>query len=426
LYLSAYRGGALLRNERGQRFRMCRKQAGIPPQPWGSACSFGDYDNDGRLDLFVGNYLKFGPDSVQLCTIKSIKTSCSPTVYEAERGVLFRNEGGGRFRDVRSRVGADAATGKVLGSLFLDADGSGRQSLYLANDEVPSDLLLNTGKGFKNVGESSGVGYMSSGQPYGGMGVDQGDLDGDGRLDLVIATFALEQKLVLLNQGGGLFQDRGDALGVAGPMLPYLTFGTKLFDYDNDGDLDLIYANGYIADNIADYEPTRTYRQPTLLFRNEEGARFTDISKRAGPDLQKPLVGRGLATGDFDNDGRVDALVADAEGAPLLLRNETAETGRYLSVKLIGTKSNRNGYGARITVEAGGKRWERVCFADGSYLSSSDPRVHVGLGEAASATVSVRWPSGKKDTFRNLPADRRITLREGDPTVRGSATPENR
>jgi hypothetical protein len=196
-------------------------------------------------------------------------------------------------------------------------------------------------------------------------------------------------------------------------MMPYLTFGTKLFDFDNDADLDLIYANGYIADNVHLYEPTRASREPTLLFRNEGGERFTDISKRAGPDLQRNIVGRGLATGDYDNDGRVDALVVDAEGAPLLLRNETDKVGNYLSLRLVGAKSNRNGYGARVTIEAGGKRQVRTCHADGSYLASSDSRVHVGLGDATSATVTVRWPAGGTDNLKVDRVNRTILVREG-------------
>lgn len=412
IYISAYRGGVLLHNLGGRRFLDVTRNSGIASQPWGTSCTFGDFDNDGKLDLFIGNYVKFGPDAVQLCNVKTLLTGCSPTVYNAEHGVLYHNEGGGRFRDVTRQTRANQTTGKALGAVFFDAEGMGRQSLYIANDEVESDLLSNVAGGFKNVSELSGVGYTETGKPYGGMGVDYGDVDGDGRIDLVVGTFTLENKLILLNQGGGCFADRSVTYQVAAPTLPYLTFGTKLLDFDNDGYPDILFANGYIADNIAEYEPRRAYREPTLLFKNEAGKRFTDLSRQAGADLQRAIVGRGLATGDFDNDGRMDALVVDADGPPLLLHNETAHVGSYLTLRLIGTRSNRNGYGALVTVEAGGRRQTLVCHADGSYLSSSDSRVHVGLGQASFAKITVRWPAGGTNTVTADTVNKTLTIRE--------------
>jgi hypothetical protein len=414
IYISKYRGGALLHNDAGQRFSDTSREAGIPPQKWGTACAFGDYDNDGKLDLYIGNYIQFGPNDIQLCNVKNIKTSCSPSVYKPERGLLYRNEGGGRFRDVTRETGMDKATGKVLGVLFLDADGSGRQSLFLANDGVPSDLMINTDGGhFKNVGEVSGVAYTESGKPYGGMGVDQADVDGDGLQDLTVGTFALENKFIFMNQGNGVFVDRSAPMGVAMPAMPYLTFGAKFFDFDNDGSSDVIFANGYVADNVHEYEPTREYRQPTLLFRNNGGTGFTDLSRLAGPDLQKPIVGRGCAVGDYDNDGRVDVLIADCEGAPLLLHNETPSPGHYLSLKLVATKGNRDAYGAIVTAEYDGKRKVQVCQTQGSYLSASDKRVHFGLGAAKSAEITIRWPDGTKETCGTFAADREVTITQG-------------
>ncbi len=412
IYLSAYRGGALLHNERGKSFRDVSREAGIPPQPWGSACAFGDYDNDGKLDLLIGNYCRFGPDSVQLCHVKDFETACSPTVYDAEHPVLYHNDGGGHFRDVTRLVGLNAATGKVLGAVFFDPDGVGHPSLYLADDEVKSDFFLNRGGRFKEIGEEAGAAYTENGKPYGGMGVDYGDINGDGRPDMVVGTFSLENKLVLINQGEHTFLDESPAYGVAGPAMRYLSFGAKLLDFDNDGYLDIMFANGYIADNIVAYEPSRAYREPTLLFRNEGGKRFTDLSASAGPDLLRPIVGRGLATGDFDNDGRVDALVADAEGPPLLLHNETSTTGNSISVRLTGKKSNRDGYGAIVTVEAGGRKQVHICHADGSFFASSDPRVHVGIGSATSATVTVHWPSGRNSRAESVRAGAMVTIRE--------------
>jgi hypothetical protein len=427
IYLSAYRGGVLLHNEGGKSFRDVTREAGIAPQPWGSACAFGDYNNDGRLDLYIGNYVKFGPDAVQLCKapLPPLMKTCPPTVYESEKGVLYGNLGGGRFRDVTRETGADAVHGKVLGVLFLDTNGSERQSIYLANDEVASDLLLNTGrtsgastggKGlpvFKNTAEVAGVAYTETGKPFGGMGVDQGDIDGDGKVDLAVGTFSLEDKLLLINQGDNLFVDQSEPLGIARMGLDYLTFGTRLFDVDNDGYLDLMLVNGHVSDNVEKFDPQRTYREPTLLFHNEGGKRFTDLSKSAGPDLLRPIVGRGLAVGDYDNDGRLDALVVDGEGAPLLLHNESPKVGNYLNLRLIGGKgSNRDAYGARVEVDAGGRRQVLICHADGSYFASCDPRVHVGLGKATSATITIRWPSGAQQTVRAEQVNRTINVTE--------------
>ncbi|MDX1931759.1 MAG: CRTAC1 family protein [Capsulimonadales bacterium] len=423
LYLSAYRGGRLLHNEKGARFADVTRSAGIPAQPWGSACTFGDVDNDGRLDLFVGNYVDFGPKTVQLCNVKDFKTSCSPTVYKAHRGVLFRNLGGGRFADISRTMKMEASTGKVLGAIFLDTDGQGRQSLMLPNDEVPSDLMYNTGKDFRNIGELSGVGFTENGKPYGGMGVDRGDIDGDGRPDIVIGTFTLENKLVLMNEGSNLFTDRSDSYGVASVGRLFLTFGTKLFDFDNDSDLDLMMVNGYIADNVEQYEPTRTYREPTLLFRNEDGQRFEDISKRSGKALTRPIVGRALAISDYDNDGRQDALVVDGEGSPLLLHNETPNVGNYLSLKLTGKSKTRNAYGARVIADIAGKKRTYWCYADGSYLASNDPRVHIGLGSATSVRITIVWPGGRTESFVTDEINRTLSVTEGQ--IKGLSQPSS-
>jgi enediyne biosynthesis protein E4 len=416
IYLSKYEGGQLFHNESGKKFTDKTKIAGIKSQAWGSSCTFGDYNGDGKLDLFVGNYVEFNKDTIQLCPVKNIKTSCSPTVYNPLFGSLYQNSGAGKFTNVTSKVLPNNVSGKVLGSHFVDFDGSGRQSLYLANDETPADLLHNLKTGFKNIAEPAGVGYQDDGKPFGGMGGDWADFNEDSKIDLFLGTFAMENKMLFVNESDSLFTDRSAALGIAQPAMLSVTFGAKWLDADNDGDLDLMLANGYIADNIALYEPSRTYRQKTLLFESEEGERFTERSATAGEALLRPLVGRGLATGDYDNDGRVDAFVVDSEGKPLLLHNESATaTGRHwVSLKLEGngTTSNRSGYGAMVWIEANGKKRMRHCHADGSYFSSSDPRIHVGVGAATSAVVTVRWPSGKKESFP-VPADKTVPLKEG-------------
>jgi hypothetical protein len=418
VYLSAYRGGALLRNRQGKRFEDVTRWAGLAPQPWGSSCAFGDVDDDGRLDLYVGNYVKFGPNSTQLCNVNGHWTACAPQNYDAEKGVLYRNRGDGTFQDATRAWGADSVTGKALGIAFADYNGSGRLSLAIANDEVAGDLLRNRGNKFENIGPASGTAYASTGKPHAGMGIDWGDYDNDGRIDLAVATFAGENKAVFQNEGDDLFTDRSGPLGVADAAYPYVTFGLKWLDADNDGWLDLLIANGHTMDNITDYEKGRVYRQPTQFFRNEEqGQRLADRSSQTGPDLQKPIVGRGLAVGDYDNDGRVDAIIVDSEGAALLLHNETVPAGHYLSLTLTGAPSNRDALGATALVETtgGDPKQTRLCRTDGSYLSASDRRVHVGLGAATSATVTIKWPSGRTDVYKNVPADRQVRLREGAP-----------
>ena len=414
-YLSQYRGGRLFHNAGGKRFADVTQAAGLKPQEWGSACAFGDYDNDGKLDLFVGNYVEFNEKTIQLCPVKNIKTSCSPTVYNPYFGILLHNDGGGKFRDATKEKLPKNLSGKVLGVHFVDFDDSGRQSLFLANDETPADFLQNGSTGFKNIAEQAGVAFQEDGKPYGGMGGDWGDYNEDGRLDLFMGTFALENKMVFANDGDGLFTDHGVALGIAQPAMLSVTFGAKWLDADNDGDLDIALANGYIADNIALYEPSRAYRQKTLFFENDGDKGFLDRSASASEAFQKPIVGRGLATGDYDNDGLVDMIVVDSDGKPLLLHNASASKGNWVSLRLEGTKSNRSAFGAKVWIEAEGKKRLRHYHADGSYFSSSDARIHLGIGAAKTAAIQVRWPSGRTEKFE-ASANATTTLKEGAGT----------
>jgi hypothetical protein len=419
IYLSAYGGGRLLHNEHGKGFRDVTTEAGIMPQPWGTSCAFTDVDNDGKLDLYIGNYVRFGPGiKPQLCDFHGILSSCGPGQYRGERGVLYRNLGRGRFQDVTHAWGFDRVSGKALGVAAAPLDGMGTTALAVANDQVPGDLISLRGARSANLGTASGMAYMADGNVYGGMGLDWGDYNNDGRIDLIIATYQNQSKCLFRNQGGLFAAQDAARLGMLS-SVPFVAFGAKWLDYDNDGWLDLMFANGHVQDNIADVDiisaasPGAAYRQPTALYHNRRGERFTDESARLGGGAQRPIVGRGLATGDYDNDGRIDALAVDSEGRPLLLHNVTPSAGHWLLVTLAGRRSNRDGYGAIVTVVAGGRRLMRHCHADGSYLSSSDRRLHFGLGNATSATVTVRWPAGHVDIYRDVKCDRRLTLREG-------------
>jgi hypothetical protein len=423
LYLSAYRGGALLHNEGGRRFRDVTRGAGLAPQPWGSSCSFVDADGDGRLDLYVGNYVRFGPETQpQLCDVHGTFTACGPGEYGAERGALYRNLGGGRFADVTRTWGLNQVSGKTLGVAAAPL-GAGGTALAVANDQVPGDLLLLRGKASEDRGKVSGMAYAADGRVYGGMGIDWGDYDNDGRLDLVIATFQNQAKPVFHNEGSTFAPQDSARLGMTS-SIPFVAFGVRWLDYDNDGWLDLLFTNGHVQDNIADADLMSgpaggaVYRQPIVLYRNLQGMRFADMSDRLG-SAGRPIVGRGLAVGDYDNDGRLDALAVDAEGRPVLMHNVMPGAGNWLQVNLEGRGSNRDGYGALVILEAGGLHLTRHCHADGSYLSSSDRRVHFGLGEAhAVDRLQVRWPGGGIDTYRHLPVNRILTLRED--AVRGA------
>ncbi len=419
LYISGYRTGLLLHNEHGTGFRDVTQQAGLKPQPWGTSAAFADIDNDGKLDLYVGDYVQFDPKtSKRFCPKNSLPVACPPQEYLPEHGVLYHNEGNGKFRDCTNQWDTQASSGKTLGVAFADYNGSGRPSLYLANDTMPGDLFQNIGKNYRDIGRQSGTAFGASFLSHAGMGTDWADYDNDGRLDLFTAAFQGEPKTVFHNEGDNIFQERSSSVLIALPTQPYVAFGAKWLDFDNDGWLDLMIANGHVYDNVASFNKTATYREPTQLFRNDHGRIFVDLTDRAGPDLPRPIVGRGLAIGDFDNDGRMDALVVDSEGAPLLLHNESAPVGHWLSLKLVGTRSNRDGIGAMVTVTAGGLTQKRFCHTDGSYLSASDVRVHLGLGKAAFVLkMSVKWPSGHVDVFSHVRANQHLRLREGDKTL---------
>ncbi len=431
IYLTAYRGGVLLHNQGGKYFVDVTKQAGIAPQPWGTSAAWIQTTNDGRLDLFICDYVAFGPHTnPQLCSNNGIMTACGPRFYTGIPGVLYHNLGNGKFIDVSKQWGLHSSTGnasgenaalqtgglhgKDLGVASADFDGSGRQSLYVANDEVEGDLMQNLGNRFKNIGAESGTAFNADGNVHGGMGVDWGDYDNDGRLDLAVATFQHESKCIYHNDGGGLFTESSAQLGIADKALSFVSFGVKFFDFNNDGWLDLIFASGHVQDNIKLIDKSSAYHQPMMLLQNQNGTAFRDVSQQAGSALKKRIVGRGLAIGDYDNDGRVDVLVVDSEGAPLLLHNETSPVGNWIEARLVGKKSNRDGLGALVTFQVNGRKYLRLCQTDGSYLSASERRVHCGLGSASEAVISVRWPGGEIDSYGAVPANHIVTLVEGE------------
>jgi hypothetical protein len=419
VYISGYRTGILLHNEGGKHFTDVTATVGLKPQPWGTSCGFADLDGDGYLDLVVANYVEFDRTELQLCSEGGVLTGCGPRDYEARYGVVYRNEGRRGFRNVTRSWRADFR-GKGLGVAFADYDGSGRVGFAVANDLMPGDLFQNGGQSggrLRNVGESSGVALDPEGNTHAGMGTDWGDYDNDGKIDLFVTTFGKETKCLYRNEGDGLFTYASEAAGIDPSTLPYVGWGCKFIDADNDGWLDLVVANGHVQDNIRRFEKAANYRQPTLFLRNRgrSPASFEDGTAAAGLAQLPPIIGRGVAAGDYDNDGRVDVLVVDSEGKPLLLHNESSKPNHWLGFRLVGTgrQSNRDGYGAVITVITGGRKYVRQCHPGGSYLSSSDPRVHVGLGAAAAPEkVAVSWPDGTTQTLTRVQADRYYTIVE--------------
>jgi len=415
LFLTGYRCNALFHNNGNGTFTEVTEQAGVKNTKfWETSAAFVDVDSDGFLDLYVTRYVVFNEKTLQLCKFKKVMSACPPHMYKEEVGSLYRNNRNGTFTDVTEQAGMANAHGRGLGVVCEDMDDDGRVDIYLANDGRPCDLYRNLGGGrFKNEGIASGTAYNSQGILQAGMGCDFGDYDNDGRPDLIVATFYQQGFSLYHNEGNGFFEERGFETGIYNATFDRLAFGAKFLDYDNDGWLDLMFANGHVQDNIDKIEEATSYFMRPQLFANRQGTRFEDVSDQAGAFFRRKYVGRGLAVGDYDNDGDQDVLFVDAEGPLCLLRNEVGHKRSWLRVRLTGKKSNRNGYGARVKIVANGQTQVRQARADGSYLVANDPRVHFGLGNAHTVErVEVRWLSGATSVIENVKANQEIVVAE--------------
>jgi hypothetical protein len=414
LFLTGHNQTALFRNRGDGSFQDVTDAAGVRLQRWASSAAFADVDRDGDLDLYVGCYATFGPGSAEFLTSRGVQLSLGPDAYPAQKGVLFRNDGG-RFRDVTAATGLEDVHGKALGVAFADADGDGDDDLYIANDQQPQDFMLNDGHGrFRNAALESGVAFSSEMDRQGGMGVAWGDYNGDQLLDLFVANFADEPKSLYRNAGQAIFEHAGDEAGVSQPTRPWVAFGTRFADLDADGKLDLLIVNGHVQDLVQQVDRGNSYPQRPQLFLNAGGGKFREISAQVGPDFQKELVGRALAVSDYDNDGDLDALVANLGGAPVLFRNDGGGApGHWLMLRLIGTRGDRTAIGARVEARVGDVRQIREVRTDGSYLAANDPRVHFGLGPAARVDeITIHWPSGARSTLRDVAANQILEARE--------------
>jgi len=417
LYVTALGPNVLYRNNGDGTFSDVTAAAKVagPAAEWSTSSGFFDFDRDGKLDLFVANYVDYRIDKNPHCGLEKpgYRMYCDPKIFDGMPDRLYRNNGDGTFTDVSERAGIANPGGKGLGVTFCDVDRDGWPDIYVANDTVRNFLYRNKGDGtFEDVTYAAGVGFDSNGKPQAGMGVDCGDVDGDGLPDLFVTNYSEELNALYLNRGHGTFEDVSSKPGLRSAYLA-LGFGTKLLDIDNDGDLDIYVTNGHVIDNVALYQPKLSYEQRDLLYENL-GSDFRDISAQSGPALQVARVGRGLAVADFDNDGRLDVAIANLGRAAVLLRNQgAASDGNWLAIRARGRKSNAFGLGATVKIETSEGTQVREINNVSSYLSSNDTRLHVGLGRATIVRrLEITWPSGVKQVLENVKVNQVLTVEE--------------
>jgi hypothetical protein len=419
LVLTGYHCLAVLRNEHGKHFRDMTAAAGFDPHNrghWGSSAGFMDLAGHGRLDLVLLNYVIFGPKEPQTCSpAPGVTTGCPPTSYRPEFGEIWENRGNGRYREIAPSAGMGTTHGKALVVAFADPDEHGRMDFYIGNDGMPAEYMRNEGNmRFTNIGAASGVSYGALDHAIAAMGADWADYDRDGKPDLIVTGFSDESFALFHNVGAATFEMTGDKTGLSGPTFKPLGFGAKWIDVDNDGWQDLIFTCGHVYETVNITDAQSTFRQPMMMFRNRGGRSFQNIGPSLGGAMAKPILGRGLATGDFDNDGRMDFLAVDMEGAPILMHNLSTSGNHWITLDLRAQGENRFAYGAQVHARAGGQKWMGQVSPASSYLSSSDPRIHFGLGNIKTLDeVNVRWPDGRQEVLHDVAGDRILTVTEG-------------
>ncbi|MBA2301954.1 MAG: CRTAC1 family protein [Acidobacteria bacterium] len=422
LFLTSYGRNVLYRNRGNGRFEDATARAGLVASGirWGSGCTFVDYDRDGRLDLFVANYLRFDlatatePGKGPNCLWKGIAVNCGPKGLPTDTNLLYHNRGGGSFADVSVVSGIAKVTGRYPMTAFAtDLDADGWSDIYVASDSTAAILYRNNRDGtFADVAVESGTAYNENGNPQAGMGVAVGDYNRDGLLDVLKTHFADDIPSLYRNLGKGLFEDVAAAAGLAVENR-YVEWGAGLPDLDNDGLQDLFYVTGNVYPEIERTLPQYSHRSPRLVFRNTGGAGFVNVTNHSG-DASVPHSSRGAAFGDLDNDGDIDVLVMNMNEPPSLLRNEYPGDHGWISFKLEGTASNRSAIGATVIVMAGGVRQARAVLSQSSYYSHDDLRLHFGLGGQSKADrVEITWPSGRIESLTNVQGRRVVTIREG-------------
>ncbi len=410
LLVTGFGRNVLYHNNGNGTFTDVTDRAGLRSSGWSTSAAWADVDGDGRLDLFVTRYVDFRMDHDYFCgdPVTGKREYCHPDVFPGMPGTLFHNNGDGTFKDITKDSGL-AAIGKGLGVVFFDSDGDGRPDLYVANDQVMNFLFHNTGGGrFEDISIPSGAAVGSEGKPQAGMGVDAQDVDGDGKPDIVVTNFDFELSSLYHNLGDNLYEDASVSSGFGPPSFNFLKFGVNLFDAANRGTLDAFVANGHLSEH-----PTRqgvTYAERPFLMWNDGTGHFHE--QGCGDPFSRPLVGRGTAVGDFDNDGFLDVAVSNS-GGPFELLHNGGNGNAWIGVRLEGTRSNREGIGALLILETDRGKQVRTVMAGTSYLSSSDPRVVFGLGKDAKfKKLEIHWPSGTVQTVESLPIKQYTVIRE--------------
>ena len=411
LYVTGYGGNRLYHNEGNCRFTDVTSRAGVGGGGWSTSAAWIDIDNDGLLDLIVLRYVTWDWDD-SWCGPADNRSFCHPDHFPPIAMLVYHNDGNGHFTEVAGKTGLDKPA-KALGIAIGDYDRDGRTDVFVANDSLDEFLFRNKGNGvFEEGGLESGVAVDGDGQVYAGMGVDMADFENSGYPGVIVTDLANQKYALYANARDGTFEYATDRTGIGGMTLLHSGWGVRFLDYDNDGWKDLLIAQGHDLDTVEKTYPQLHYREPMLLARNT-GKGFVDVSALSGEVFQQPWVGRGMAIGDIDNDGRVDAVVSTNGGPAHLLRNQTATSNHWLTLKLVGHKSNRDGIGAVVKVDSGKtSQWVTVTTG-GSYLSSSDPRAHFGLGQSTTAQrVEIHWPSGIVQELKNVAADRIMRVEE--------------
>ena len=426
LYITYLDGAVLYHNNGDGSFSDVTSRANVGNSGhWGTSASFGDYDNDGYLDLYVANYVDLDLDHLPefgkgaFCQYRGIPVSCGPRGLKGGRDRLYHNNGNGTFTDVTEKLNIDTGNYYGLGVLWLDYDLDGCLDLYVADDSSPSLLYHNDCRGgFTEVGSEVGVAYSADGREQAGMGIDSADYDNDGWPDIVKTNFSDDANNLYHNDHNGQFTDMAGAAGFGAVSIPFLAFGVKFLDFDNDGWKDIFVANGHVNPQVDQHSFGVTYAERALLFHSLRGGKFEEIGIKAGFAMTRRYVARGAATGDFLNSGAEDLLISVLNGSPVLLRNQTEKRGHWLRIKTVGTRSNHDGFGARVEIKAGAMTQNAEVRANSSFESANDPRLHFGLGSATRVeSIVVHWPSGKVDRLDGEAADQELVIEEGRGVV---------
>jgi hypothetical protein len=418
LYVTGYGGAILYHNNGNGTFTDVTAKAGVGDEgQWSTSAAWFDFDNDGWLDLVVLNYLEWTPKINLWCGEQKpgYRSYCSPNEYRGQRIRLYRNNHDGTFTDVSAKSGVGAPEAKGMGVVTADFTGSGRQDIAIANDTWPNFLFQNNGDGtFTDISLISGLAASEDGHYEAGMGIDAADVDGDGLLDVYITHLDFELDRLYHNNGDGTFTDATYSSGIGNKAILLSGVAAKFIDYDNDGWPDIVQANGAMVDNVSLYHSMVTYKEPMLAFHNLGNGHFEKSSDQLGPDFNRPIVGRGLATADFFNDGAVGFAAVCRGDYPELMRNDGGNANHWLGVQLIGVKSNRDGVGAVLRLSSGGVTRVAQAAGGSSYMSASDPRIHFGLGKRTRIdSLVVAWPSGQVDKLANVPIDTIVAVKEG-------------